>query len=1043
MSFAKYKTLLKSLGFQSFLGTQFLGAFNDNVFKVVISMVAVSFGGGLYVSLVGAVFILPFFLFSGYAGHFADRYNKRSVLIVTKSFEIVAVFSGIFALWSGRIEYMLVTLFLMAVHSTFFSPAKYGIIPEMLPSKELSRANGLLEMSTFLAIILGTSIGTLMFAAWKDSLGTIGYIMMAIAIIGTAMSFWIGRVADPVSTPSTKTFNFNPWSEVAHGIKRIKEDKRLLLSVAAITYFWFLGAILQMDILLLGKEVLRLSEFWIGILITFLALGIGVGSIIAGRLSGDKIEMGLVPLGSTGMGIFSIVLALTSSYAVAAFCLMMLGFFGGLFVVPLNALLQKRSGANEKGRIIATTNCVGTLSILVASAMLWFLRDVAGIPSDAIVMIFGVVTLLGTVVLAVILPEFLLRFCLWFLTHTFYKIRIIGKEHIPDKGPALLVCNHMSFIDWLLLGACVHRFIRFMIYRRFYDYRLVNWFLRLLKAIPISDGGRREVFDSLAKAREELKAGHVVCIFAEGSISRTGNLLPFKKGFTKAVEGLDAPIIPVYLDRVWGSVFSFHGGRFFKKWPQRVLRPITVSFGKPMRPDSDVQEIRQSVQELASDAVKYRRTQGDMLQLQFMSSAKKNANAPCIADSDGAAMTRGEALKNSILISEWLKKNRPDDGMIAVLAPPSAAAAVLNVAVLLAGKTPVNLNAAHPPIEAFEGRPSDAIPSQCGIKTVLGGRAFAEKHVPACLKRGTGAKGPTGIVYIEDIYDEISDFKKALTGLIITALPYRLLAWLYNAGGRNPDSLAAVIFTGAPAGAPKGVMLTHHNIISNIEGFSQVLNVSGADVLVAAVPFHYAFGFTCSLWFPLTQGFKAVYLADPSDAPGAGEAVTRYDGTVLIGVPRFFEAFIKDCPASTAKTLRYAFTGGETSNEPLSREFKAKFGVNLLEGYGHTELSPVVSINIPDIRDADMVQRGAKEGTVGHPLPGVAVRVVNPEGLTPVKAGMEGVLLVKGPNLMAGYWKNPELTSSVVTNGWFNTGDFALLEEDGFIRLTGKTLRRA
>ncbi|MBI5971429.1 MAG: MFS transporter [Deltaproteobacteria bacterium] len=1020
MSFAKYKTLLKSLGFQSFLGTQFLGAFNDNVFKIVISMVAVSLGGGLYVSLVGAVFILPFFLFSGYAGYFADRYNKRSVLIVTKSFEIVAVFSGIFALWSGRIEYMLVTLFLMAVHSTFFSPAKYGIIPEMLPTEELSRANGLLEMSTFLAIILGTSVGTLMFAAWKSSLSAIGYIMMVIAISGTAMSFWIGRVANPVST---KTFNINPWSEVAHGIKRLKEDSRLLLSVAAITYFWFLGALLQMAILLLGKEVLRLSDFWIGILITFLALGIGVGSIIAGRLSGDKIEPGLVPLGSTGMGIFSIVLAATTSYYVAAFCLMMLGFFGGLFVVPLNALLQKRSGPAEKGRIIATTNCVGTLSILVASAALWFLRDVIGIPSDAIVLIFGVMTLLGTVILAVILPEFLMRFSLWFLTHTFYKIRIIGKENIPNKGAALLVCNHISFIDWLLLGACVHRFIRFMIYRRFYDYRLVNRFLRLLKAIPISDGGKRETFDSLSKARGELKAGHVVCIFAEGSISRTGNLLPFKKGFTKAVKGLDAPIIPVYLDRVWGSVFSFHGGSFFKKWPQRVLRPITVSFGRPMRPNSDAQEIRQSVQELASDAVRCRRTSDDLLQLQFMASAKRNLAAPCIVDSDGAAMTRGNALKNSILISVWLKKNRPDEGMIAVTAPPSADGAVLNVAVLLAGKTPVNLNATHA---------ADSIQGQCGIKTTIGARGLAGK---------AGVKPPAGMVYVEDIYDKISDFKKAVTGLIVRVLPYRLLAGIYNAGGRDPDSLAAVIFTGVETGL-KGVMLTHHNIISNIEGFSQVLNVSDADVLVAAVPFHYAFGFTCSLWFPLTQGFKTVYLVDPSDALGAAEAVTRHNGTILIGMPRFFEAFIKECPASAVLTLRYAFTGKDASNVPLSisREFKAKFGVSLLEGYGHTELSPVVSINVPDIRSKDTVQRGTKEGTVGHPLPGVAVRVVNPDGMTPVKAGVEGVLLVKGPNLMAGYWKNPELTSSVVTNGWFNTGDFALLEEDGFIRLTGKTL---
>ncbi|HEY4706402.1 MAG TPA: MFS transporter, partial [Thermodesulfobacteriota bacterium] len=372
MPIGRYKDLLKSMGFQSFLWTQFLGAFNDNAFKIVLSMIAVNMAaghGGAYVSMVGAVFILPFFLFSGYAGYAADVYNKRTVLIVTKAFEIAAVLFGLVAFWSGRIEFMLGTLFLMALHSTFFSPAKYGILPEMLPDKDLSRANGLLEMSTFLAIILGTSGGTLMYAAWSDRLPLVGLIFILIALLGMFMSFGISQVAD---SGAQKQFSYNPFAEIGEGMKSLAGNRLLLFTVGGITYFWFLGSLLQMDILLLGKEVMGLTDFWVGILIVSLALGIGIGSIMAGRLSGDKVEPGLVPLGAIGMGLFSLLLSLShGSYPRTAAAMLMLGFSGGLFIVPLNALLQQRSAAQEKGRVIATNNFFNTCGILLASAVLW------------------------------------------------------------------------------------------------------------------------------------------------------------------------------------------------------------------------------------------------------------------------------------------------------------------------------------------------------------------------------------------------------------------------------------------------------------------------------------------------------------------------------------------------------------------------------------------------------------------------------------------------------------------------------------------------
>ena len=308
MAHSGFKDLLKNGGFQSFLWTQFLGAFNDNLYKIIVSMravhVAATTGSGSeYLSLAGAVFVIPFLLFSGYSGHLADSISKRKVLIGVKVFEIFVMGLGLAAFFSTRIELMLVVLFLMALHSTIFSPAKYGIVPEMLPDRDLSRANALLEMSTFVAIVLGTSIGSFLFAAWKNEAWKMGMVMIAVAVAGFLTSLRITRVP-PAGT--TAPFLFNPFAEVLTGTRHLWKDRARFLTVMGISYFWFLGALLQLDLLLFGTEVLKANDLYVGLMITALAIGIGTGSMLAGRLSGDKVEMGLVPLGSIFLSLIHI-----------------------------------------------------------------------------------------------------------------------------------------------------------------------------------------------------------------------------------------------------------------------------------------------------------------------------------------------------------------------------------------------------------------------------------------------------------------------------------------------------------------------------------------------------------------------------------------------------------------------------------------------------------------------------------------------------------------------------------------------------------------
>jgi len=1022
-----FKDLLKNAGFHSFLWTQFLGAFNDNVYKILVSMRAVHVAANsgqpssMYLSLAGVVFVIPFLLFSGYSGHLADVVSKRKVLISVKVFEIFVMTLGLAAFFSTRIELMLVVLFLMALHSTIFSPAKYGIVPEMLPDKDLSRANGLLEMSTFVAIVLGTSIGSFLFAAWKNQPWKMGVVTLVVAVAGFLTSLKITRVP-PSGSPAP--FQKNPFGEVWIGTKHLLKERPLTLTVLGISYFWFLGALFQMDLFLFGSDVLKETDLKVGLLVTALAIGIGVGSMLAGRLSGNKVELGLVPLGAVFMGIFCIVLyASRGSYTLSVISLSLLGVASGLFIVPLNAYLQQRSESHEKGRIIATNNFYNTVGLLLASGALTGLHDKLHFSPDKLMLIFGIVTLVSSVYIVSVVPEFLVRFVLWMTTHSLFKIRIVGQENVPFRGPALLVANHMSHIDGFLINACIQRFIRFMVWKPYYELKILNWFFKLAKAIPVGTNGPRDVVASIRAARKELEAGHMVCIFAEGAISRTGNLLPFRRGLEKIMDGIDVPVIPVHLDRLWGSIFSFERGRFLWKWPKRIPYPVTVSFGTPMPASSSAHAVRQAIQELASDAAAFSRGQGDLLDLRFIRTAKKNWRKFAMADSSGRELTYGRALTGSLLVAGWIRKNRESEKMIGLLLPSSVGGALANAGTMISGKVPVNLN-------FTAGRESMASAvEQCGIRTILTSKVFLAKAKLETMD---------GMVYLEDLMGQTSGFDKLRALLAARLLPAR---WLAPKEKRNSDSLATVIFSSGSSGVPKGVMLSHHNILSNIQAMAQVFWINDSDVIVGVLPFFHSFGFTVTIWLPLVSGCGAAYHTNPTEAAKIGEIVAKHRGTLLVSTPTFYSSYTRKCTAEQFSSLRFVLVGAEKLRESIASAFHEKFGLELLEGYGCTEMSPVVAVNGPNFEAGRDSQLGNNPGTVGQPLPGIAVKIVNPSTMETVPQESEGLVLVKGPNRMLGYLNQAERTADALHDGWYVTGDIGALDDEGFLRITDRLAR--
>jgi len=384
-----------------------------------------------------------------------------------------------------------VVAFLMGTQAALYSPAKYGCLPELLPDRDMSRGNALIEMTTFLAIILGSVLGGLIYQAFHDTMPMIGAIEVVIAIAGTACAFGIGRT--PPGHPGRR-FSWNPVGTIAPSLRHLHRNRRLWLTVLGLSYFWFIGALVQKLFSVFAVETLGIPATQgvpIGLLGAVIAVGIGVGSLMAGRLSGHKVELGLVPIGAIGIAGGALALAsIETSYAGAMICLGLLGFFGGFYSVPLNAMLQQKSDEDKRGQLIAANNVMNTLGILLAAGAM-MLAGFAGASPNMIAALAGLTSLAVIAYLLILLPDFLIRFCLWMMTHSIYRIRIVGPENVPLNGPALLVANHLSFIDGLLVGACVQRFVRFMVYAPFFDIPLLGRLFKLMRAIPTGGGGAR------------------------------------------------------------------------------------------------------------------------------------------------------------------------------------------------------------------------------------------------------------------------------------------------------------------------------------------------------------------------------------------------------------------------------------------------------------------------------------------------------------------------------------------------------------------------
>jgi len=617
--------LLRERRFAPFFWTQFLGAGNDNVYKnalvIFVAFQAVALttlSANDLVNIAAAVFIAPFVLFSATAGQVADKFEKSRLIRLIKVFEIGIMIVGAIGFYRQDLILLFTALALMGVHSTLFGPVKYAILPQNLRSDELIGGNGLVEMGTFVAILLGEIVGGLVIAIKPNGPALAGATAIVIAVAGYLVSR--GIPTTPAVAPELR-INWNPFTETSRNLRFAYGNRVVWLSMLGISWFWFYGATYLTQFATFTKSVVGGDEHVATLLLALFSVGIGIGSLLCERLSGHKVEVGLVPFGSIGMSVFAFDLYFASRglqaqgtagiahfFSVGAHWrivadLVLLGAFGGFYIVPLYALIQERSDPAHRSRIIAANNILNAL-FLVASAgiALGLLR--AGLTIPQLFLATGLMNAIVAIYIYSLVPEFLMRFLAWLLIHSMYRVDKRGLEQIPEQGACVIVCNHVSYVDAIVIAACVRRPVRFVMDHRIFALPLLSFIFRTMRAIPIAPAKEDPALKerAFAEAAAALKAGEIVCIFPEGKITDTGDLNPFRPGLQRILEQAPVPVVPMALRGLWGSFFS----RSYRGMAMRRLRgmfsKIALVAGVPLAPQQATPErLQETVLALRGD----------------------------------------------------------------------------------------------------------------------------------------------------------------------------------------------------------------------------------------------------------------------------------------------------------------------------------------------------------------------------------------------------------------------------------------------------------
>src|SRR5256714_1996562 len=611
------------------------------------------------------------------------------------------------------------------------------------------------------------------------------------------------------------------------------------------------------------------------------------------------------------------------------------------------------------------------------------------------------------------------------LVRCFYRVTTLGLENLPAGG-FLLVPNHISWVDALVLQLACPRPIRYVIDQEYYHKRILHPILRALGCIPISN---RHSHAAVRAAAERIAAGEIVCVFPEGELERRGTLLRLQRGYEVIARHANAQVVPVWLDQLWGSIFSFQGGKFFTKFPKRIPYPVTVAFGRPLDAKSaDIATMREELLKLGEFCFSRRPSLERHLAEECVRGLKRRPFATAVIDGvDHGTLSRAKLLGAASALSRHLREKFPDE-RIAIVLPASKGSMVANLAVMLANKIPVDLNFTI-------GRASnESCCRRANLRVAISATPFIE--------RVNDFPWPEHALKPDELMPRLKP-QILFWWTMSILLPARLLLRFLQIPREGGHAEATLLFTSGTTGEPKGVVLSHRNIVGNVSQFRQLLDATKEDAILASLPFFHTFGSTVTLWYPLIEGVRIVTYPNPLEVAKNAALIERYKLTLLLATPTFLRGYLRKVEPQQLGSLRLVLTGAEKLPLDLAKAFEERVQQRAIEGYGLTETSPVVSVNLPEPqpKHGQQVQPSSRLGSVGKMAPGIAAEIREPETDRKLSLHETGMLWLRGPNIFEGYLRDPERTADVLRGGWFKTGDIGRFDEDGFLYIEGRLSR--
>lgn len=1047
--------LLKYVGFLPYLAIAFLNASVDLAHKITIQNVLLkSFEGNTLVvltALINAMILLPFiFLFSPSA--FINDKFCRTKVIRWSSLAAVGISAAIlFSYMIGEFYLAFGLTLILAAQSAVYSPAKYSIIKSIVGTENIGLANGVIQALTIVAILFSSFAFSIFFEGYYVPSNDPNEVLQSVWVIGVALvvfsaleAFFAFKIPFfPQETEENEQFSMGKYLSLGYlkeNLRTLRSDKNIWLSVIGLSLFWGVSQVIVAAFPAHYKALFNADNaVIIQAILAVSGLGLIVGSYLAGRASRLHIELGIVPVGALGIFVSLFGLTLVSTNFSLMLCSFGFGFFGGLFIVPLNATIQYFAPEKISGKIMAGNNFIQNV-FMVGFLLLSIVFVELSLSTTGIFLTVSVVCLLGSLYAMWQLPHLFVRLLLLPLLKTNYRFHVEGLKNLPQSGGVLMLGNHISWIDWMVLQAASPRAIKFVMFRPIYNKWYLTWFLRIFRVIPIGAGSSRESIETI---REYLARGEVVALFPEGHISYNGQINEFKKGFEHVLKDLDnVTTVPFYLRGLWGSSFS-RADSFYKNLTKKQgKREILVAFGKPIHGFIDAAAMKQKVLELSFSVWEKVMAKRKPLMHHWLNNAKSNLFKECVVDGQGMKLNNLKFIAAVLMFSKQLKQALGDEKNIGVLLPSSAIGAIVNMALMVMGKVPVNLNYTLSP-EMMEKALAKA-----NINKVITAEKFLNKLNAKGFAFDEVLAGKT--IFAEELGKNISKGEKVRSILTAFFAPRWWIKLMHFADVRLNDT-ATILFSSGSEGTPKGIELSHKNLLTNIKQVSELLNFHEDDVILNSLPIFHSFGLTVTTLMPLCEGIKMVSVADPTDGAEVGKMCARHNVSIMFGTSTFFRLYArnKKLHPLMLQSVRMVIAGAEKLKADVKEAFRLKFGLEIYEGYGATETAPVASVNMPNILDPDSLKEFTfnKAGTVGMPLPGTIIKIVDPNTLEELPTGEDGLILIGGGQVMKGYLNDPEKTAEVIAEldgvRYYKTGDKGHIDENGFITIVDRYSRFA